>query len=332
MTPETRRLDDRLVAHASRDFVTLLDSHTVAEALAGLRSGKVAERIVYFYAVDAAGKLVGVVPTRALLMAPADRRVADIMVRNVLTLPDTATVSDACDFFLKKRFLAIPIVDAEGRIVAVADIGLFTDDIQSALVRREDSEVFQMIGMHLDAARSRSPFAGFLSRFPWLLANIAGGLACAVVAARYEKFLAVAVVISLFVPVVLALSESVSIQAMTLTLQKLRGDKPDWGGVGKAVAAESVTATMLGAACGALVGLAAWLWRGQLDVAVVIAATITVSMLTACMIGVVLPAVVKMLRGDPKIAAGPIVLATGDIATLIFYFNLAMKFSSGAPS
>lgn len=332
MTPETRRLDDRLVAHASRDFVTLLDSHTVAEALEGLRSGKVAERIVYFYAVDAAGKLVGVVPTRALLMAPANRRVAEIMVRDVLTLPDTATVSDACDFFLKKRFLAIPIVDAEGRIVAVADIGLFTDDIQSALVRREDSEVFQMIGMHLDAVRNRSPFAGFLSRFPWLLANIAGGLACAVVAARYEDLLARAVVVSLFVPVVLALSESVSIQAMTLTLQKLRGDKSDWGGVLKAIATESVTAVMLGIACGASVGLAAWGWKDDGRAAAVITVTIAASMLTACMIGVVLPSVIRMLRGDPKIAAGPIVLATGDIITLVFYFNLALRYLSAAPS
>ncbi|MCG3135131.1 MAG: Magnesium transporter MgtE [Planctomycetes bacterium] len=325
MATDTTRLQGRLLDHASRDFVAIRDADTVAQALEGLRTRKLAERIVYFYATDGGGKLVGVVPTRALLMAASDRKIADIMVRNVVTLPDTATVSDACDFFLKRRFLAIPIVDAEGRILAVADVGLFTDDIQSALERREDSELFQMIGLHLETARKTSPFAGFLSRFPWLLANIAGGLACAVVAARYEKFLAVAVVISLFVPVVLALSESVSIQAMTLTLQKLRGDKADWGGVMKAMGAEAVTATMLGTACGVLVGLAAWLWRGQLDVAVVIAATIAASMLTACMIGVALPAVVKMLRGDPKIAAGPIVLATGDIVTLIFYFNLAMR-------
>lgn len=318
-------LADPILAHAGKEFVTLRADETVDQALEGLRSRKLAERIVYFYVVDGAGTLAGVVPTRGLLMSPADRRISEIMIRNVVTLPSTATVAQACDLFLKHRFLAIPVVDEARRIVGVADVGLFTDDLQAAIERRTESDVFQLIGLHLESGKRRSPVANFVVRFPWLLCNIGGGLACAVVAGFYEDFLAQAVVISLFVPVVLALSESVSIQAMTLTLQQLRGDRPDWAGVVKAMGAELVPATLLGIACGALVGLAAWLWRGQVDVGIAIALTIVAAMITACMLGVALPTVVRMLRGDPKIAAGPIVLATGDILTLVFYFNLAMS-------
>ena len=55
-------------------------------------------------------------------------------------------------------------------------------------------------------------------------------------------------------------------------------------------------------------------------------------MVTACMLGVALPTVVRMLRGDPKIAAGPIVLAAGDIVTLVFYFKLGMSMVSPTPA
>ena len=330
--PRTR-LDAPILEHAATDFVTLLATDSVGRSLDKLRSGAaVAERIVYFYAVDAGGVLVGVVPTRRLLMSSAERSISDLMIRNVVTLPRSATVGSACDVFLKHRFLAIPVVDDAGRIVAVADVGLFTDDIQNAIERRAENDVFQLIGLHVEAGRKASPLAGFLTRFPWLLCNIGGGLACAVVAGFYETFLAQAVVISLFVPVVLALSESVSIQAMTLTLQKLHGNRPDGGGGVKAMAAEAVTAGLLGVGCGSLVGLAAWLWRGQADVALVIALTIAAAMVTACMLGVALPTVVRMLRGDPKIAAGPIVLAAGDIVTLVFYFKLGMSMVSPTPA
>lgn len=317
------RLDDSILKHARTEFVMLRHSDTVQQALETMRGTALSDRIVYFYVSDAAGKLVGVVPTRRLLMSDADQRIQDIMIGGVVSVPSSATVGQVCEAFVRHRFLAIPVVDDAGAMVGVADVGLFTDDLQAAISRRADSDVFQLIGLHVEAGRPASPFAGFRTRFPWLLCNIGGGLACALVAAMYEDLLAAAVVVSLFVPVVLALAESVSIQSMTLTLQSLHGAKPAWGKLVPALAKEAVTALLLGLACGSIVGAVAWIWRGQGGVSVAIAVSIGLSMLAACMLGVALPTVVRALRGDPKIAAGPIVLATTDIVTLLAFFNLA---------
>ncbi len=46
-------------------------------------------------------------------------------------------------------------------------------------------------------------------------------------------------------------------------------------------------------------------------------------MVTACLLGLVLPSAVRAARGDPRIASGPIVLAIADLATLLLYFTLA---------
>ena len=64
-------------------------------------------------------------------------------------------------------------------------------------------------------------------------------------------------------------------------------------------------------------------WQRNLVVAGVLTAAITASMLTACLLGVVLPTGLRALKADPKIAAGPIVLALTDVATLVFYFSVA---------
>jgi magnesium transporter len=154
------------------------------------------------------------------------------------------------------------------------------------------------------------------------MANIAGGLLCAAVAALYQGLLEVLVILSLFIPIVLALAESVSIQSMTLTLQGFQ-DRFHWPTFGKAVGREFLTASLLGLFCGAIVAAVIWGWKGDPLVSVAVWGSIFLSMVTACLLGVLLPTLIHTFKGDPKIAAGPIVLALTDTATLIFYFNIA---------
>jgi magnesium transporter len=64
-------------------------------------------------------------------------------------------------------------------------------------------------------------------------------------------------------------------------------------------------------------------WKHEPAVSIAIACSICLAVVTSCLLGVLLPAVVRAFKGDPKIAAGPVVLATADVATLLFYFNLS---------
>src|SRR5205085_7471715 len=83
------------------DFCRVKSDQTVAEALADLRVQQPQGRIIYFYVMDEGDRLLGVVPTRRLLLAQPEDKIADLMVRTVVTIPSTATVRDACELFLK---------------------------------------------------------------------------------------------------------------------------------------------------------------------------------------------------------------------------------------
>lgn len=313
--------DEPLFPHLRRDFPTLLAEQTVSQALASLRAQPLGERIIYFYVVDATGRLVGVVPTRRLLMAPPEDRLASLMVRDLITLPADVTVGQASEMFMKHRFLAFPVVDSAGVLHGVADVGMFTGELSDIAERQSAEDAFQLIGIHLVAGLG--PWAGFRDRFPWLLTNVAGGLMAAAVTSLYESLLNAVVVLALFVPVVLALAESVSIQSVTLTLRSLHDRQHSLLPRGRSLAKESLTAALLGLACGAIVGGVAGIWQQDLLLGLVILSAITASMVTASLLGVILPSTLRWLRRDPAIASGPIVLASADLLTLIFYFNLA---------
>jgi magnesium transporter len=314
----SEQLDDLVFQYVRRDYVPLRADVTVGEALKSLRSQELGEKIVYFYVVDADGRLEGIVPTRRLLMSDPGVTVSGIMNPKVVSLPAWGTVREASDLFLKHRFMALPVVDAEGHLHGIVDVSLFTDQLSEARIAEE---AFQLIGIHLVAGLG--PFAGFRDRFPWLTANIAGGLLAAFVTSLYESLLDAVVVLALFIPVVLALAESVSIQSVTLTLQSLRGPEQHLIPKGRSIGKEFVTALLLGLACGGVVGGAASLWQETWMLGLMIGGAITLSMITASVFGIVLPATLHWLRRDPTIAAGPIVLALADLATLIFYFNIA---------
>lgn len=319
-----RHLADLVSQHMRTDVVRLQAGQTVSEALASLRQQPPSGRIIYFYVVDGDGKLLGVVPTRRLLLSPLESPIADIMIKQVVALPGDATVLDACDLFILHRFLALPVVDAERRLIGGVDVELYTDELSEAAHEEgRADDLFQLIGVHVAQARAATPYESFRTRIPWLACNIGGGLIAAFLSGIYEKELEKAVALALFLPVVLALAESVSIQSVSLALQMLHGQTPSWRALGRRLWTEMQTGLQLGIAAGVIVCAVAWVWIGKSEVALSLLGGITCGVTAAAVLGMTLATVLRLLRRDPSVAAGPIALAAADVVTLLVYFNIA---------
>ena len=316
------QLHEPILPLAQPPRIVLRPEQTVSQALDSIRTSTDAGSIHYFYVVDDHTKLIGVVPTRRLLTSAPDNIIRDIMVDSVVAIPDWATVLIASEYFATRRLLAFPVVNAAGQLLGVVDVSLFTDEVID-LAKRTYDDIFQLIGVH--GTQQQTPWFAFRDRFPWLLCNVAGGLLAAFIASRFEHLLQQVVVLSLFIPIVLALGESVSMQALTLTLQSLTDGPIVWRRLAAALWKEFKTALLLGLGCAAVVGLVVFAWRGQPTVAFSIFAAIMLSMICACLLGVAIPAVLRALKADPGIAAGPVVLAAADVVTLLLYFTIGAR-------
>jgi magnesium transporter len=317
-----------LAADYARKDLPLLQAGASAEkALETIRREGVGERVIYFYAVDERMRLVGVVPTRRLLTAAPATPLREIMVPRVIALPATATVLEACEFFVLYKFLAFPVVDADRRIIGVVDADVFmasvleTQESEGEDVARAD--FFEILGFHLAQVRDASPWRMFRYRFPWLLATVASGTICALLAGAFEVTLARSLVIAFFLTMVLGLNESVSMQSMSVTIQALRSARVTRRWFATAFRREIVTALLLAVACGALVSAIVWFWRDEIRAAFVIGGSIAVSLVTACLFGLGVPSLLHWWKLDPKISAGPVTLALADFFALLFYFTSA---------
>jgi magnesium transporter len=322
-------LNDPVTQHMRPEFVGLRSDQTVGEALAALRTQPPAGRILYFYVLDAENRLHGVLPTRRLLLSPLDRPVSDIMVRHVVAIPATATVLDACEFFTLHRLLAFPVVDEERHVLGIVDVDLYTEGLSEVGGGEEEGglgrgdDLFQLIGVHVSQARPVSLRAAFRNRLPWLLCSLGGGVVAALLSWLYQAELQSTVALALFIPVVLGLAESMSIQSVSLALQALHGQPPHGSGFLLRLRRELMTGLALGVACGLLVGVIALVWLGRLRVGLSLFGGIAGGVTGAAVLGLTLPNLLRRLRLDPRVAAGPVALALADMLSILLYLNLA---------
>ena len=324
----TAHFDQPVLPHARTDIPLLRAHMTVAEALERIRREGLGERIIYFYVIDDNERLVGVLPTRRLLTSPLESTLDTLMVRRVAAIPASATVLEACEFFVLYKFFAFPVVDADRRVVGTVDVTLFTEEMMETEPEQQQTpargdDLFEALGFHLAEVRDASPWRGFRYRFPWLLATVTSGTVCAVLVGFFETTLARSLILAFFLTMVLGLNESVSTQSMSVTIQALRSVRVTWRWFANALRREFAAAGLLGLALGILVSLIVWIWRGEMVAALVIGGSIALSVITASLFGLGVPSLLHRFNLDPKIAAGPITLGLADFFALLFYFTTA---------
>ena len=295
---------------------------TAAEALANIRQRTIEHAIIYFYVVDDEQKLVGVVPTRRLLLADPQTTIRELMVSPVISLNSRASLAEGLELFARHHLLALPVVDDQGMLIGGLDVQLYTEEAAEMGELHRQSELFHLIGMRLEALRQMSPWQSYRARMPWLVCNMVGGTLCAIIGAVFEQVLTEVVLLAMFIPLVLTLSESISMQSTSLGVQMLHGRGLRWRDIRQRFAIDVPTSVLIALTSGAVIGGLSLIWGEGMWPSLVIGASIGVSMFLSAVIGLSVPLLLHARRLDPRFAAGPLALTLADVVTTTCYLGL----------
>ncbi len=296
-------------------------SDTIEEGLANLRKEGVDDHIIYFYVIDEENRLLGVVDTRQLLLSDPKTKVKEVARTSLITLSEDQTLADALEIFDHHKLLALPVVDAKGVLKGAIDVEQYMEESYDLANARHRRDVFQMLGLTLE--EKVSVFRGYKMRMPWLFCNMFSGIICAIISRINEQVISQFLVLAMFIPLVLTLSESVSMQTMTQSLQILKKPKITLRYAlsrtfreGKIVALISITSALL-------VGMISLFWGDGSVASLTIGVGIFVSVIISACFGMLLPMFLHTFALDPKVASGPVVLMFADTVTTLFYLTLA---------
>ncbi len=316
-------LDNPVDGRAKKVEALLTVHQTVDEAIHHIRRVHILDKnIFYFYVVDANQRLLGFVSTRDLLVSSPDTPIASLLNTKIKSLQSHHTMREGLLLMQKFHLLALPVVQ-DGRFIGVIDMqNYFEESIELDTSKKRD-QVFQTLGFILDEDEKQSTWRKYFTRAPWMLCNMVGGILCAVISNFYEIILLKAIVLAMFIPLVLSLSESIAMQSMTQSMHEMGRHLHFWKKLGSYLGRESKLFILVAISCGLLIGSLAILWGDGWGPAVVIGTGITISVIVSAIIGVLVPFGLKSVKLDPKIASGPIVLMLVDAITTSIYLSLA---------
>lgn len=316
----TRKVGDFI----SPVHTTILHDHSVGEALNLIRKAKVRDKIFYFYVIDRQRHLKGTVSTRNLLLGDPNIKIQDVLEPHVFSITANHTLKEGMEMLTQHRLLALPVVDEENCLLGIIDIQLYLDEAVDVIkAKRSSTDLFQVLGLTLEEGRARSTWDLYKNRMPWLFCNMIGGLLCAVISRVFELVLLEVIILALFIPLVLTLSESVSMQSMSYSLQILHRPKISMRRFLRRIFSEWKMVVFLGITCGTIVGFLSLLWGDGWRPGVAIALGIMISVTITGVIGAAIPLILHQRKLDPKVAAGPVVLMLADVITTTIYLGLA---------
>jgi len=215
------------------------------------------------------------------------------------------------------------VVRADGSVAGVIDLKALTGEEVDHSNKAVVEEVFQTIGVRLEALTSGSLKAVWWTRFPWLLSTVVSGFLCAWLSSRFASTLEKNILLSFFIALVLALGESVAIQSMTFSFQELHKPLRERRSNPILLVREVIMALAIGLPIGVAVGGLAFLLEPRAETSLVVGSSIALGILDACLVGLMLPWVLKLFKVEPKVAAGPLVLALTDVGTILIYLGMA---------
>jgi magnesium transporter len=298
------------MAASIRDVLsTLVDSEAEYEFLT----------VHYVYVVVKRHKLKGVIRIRDLLFTDWNQKIGSIALPAMTVGPD-ASLEELEDFFEEHDFAAVPVVDERDNLLGIVR----RRTVLEAVAEQSEADRLKAAGIvGGDELRSMPIAVRSRRRLSWLSVNILLNIVAASVIAFYEDTLSALIALAVFLPIVSDMSGCSGNQAVAVSMRELTLGAASPRDVVRVWGKELSVGLINGLALGTLLGLAAWAWKGNPVLGLVVGLALAINTVVAVSIGGTVPLVLKRFGVDPAVASGPLLTTITDMCGFFLVLSLA---------
>ncbi len=301
-------------------FVSLNEGLPVERAIETLRRLRPpSDRAYYLYTVDGDQRLQGVVSVRDLIVAAPGTPLADIAERDVHAVGVDIDREEVARTLQRYNLLAIPVVDAGGRLVGATT----ADDVIDVLAEEATEDMYRMVGLDEDERVFSPVRTSVRRRLPWMLVNLLWAFGAAAIVSLFDDTLARFTLLAALMPVVAGQGGNAGAQTATIAVRSIAIGDLDVRDVFRATRKEIVVGLANGIAIGVVAGAAVYGWDRNIALSAVLAGALAGSIALATLLGVVIPLGLKWRGVDPALAANIFVTGATDILSFVLFLGLA---------
>ena len=305
------------------EYIELLPTMTVADAFLNIKRNGVDKETIYTcYVKDQNRRLIGFVTVKSLLLSEPEELISDIMETNIISVNTHEDQEVVSEMMTRYDFLALPVVDAENRLVGIVTV----DDIVDVILEEATEDIEKMAAI----TPSEKPylklgiFETWKQRIPWLLILMISATFTGGIIDMYTESLAACAILTTFIPMFMGTGGNAGSQASVTIIRGLSINEIEFSDWLKIVWKEFRVALLCGTTL-ALIYFAVLVWIMKIEfmIAVVVGLTLIITVIAAKLVGCTLPMLAKKIGYDPAVMASPFITTIVDTLSLVIFFKIA---------
>lgn len=321
----------RMTTHCGRITADM----SVKQAIAILRRDREsAETLSRIFVVDEQGRLVGKVRLRDLAFSTWDTPIRDIMQEVGETILATADQEEAARMLSKYDLVVLPVVDEFHHLLGV----ITYDDALEILQEESTEDIERIAGISGEQSEisylNTTVVSHYKRRVAWLIGLAFVSIASGYVMYRFNHVLGEAQLLSLFLPMVVAAGGNSGGQAATMVIRAMALGEISTGNAFRVAWKETRTGFFLGLSLAIAIALFISFILPQLQrttgspfgfyhLALAVAIALTLQVLSATVLGALLPICARAIKLDPAVVSSPSLASTVDVSGMLIYFTVA---------
>ncbi|HYW22347.1 MAG TPA: magnesium transporter [Nodularia sp. (in: cyanobacteria)] len=304
------------------EYLSLRENITITQALAQIRSlANLRETIYYIYVTDDARRFTGILSLRDLILAQADQTIGSIMTRDMVFVNTSTDQEEVARTIQHYDFVAIPVVDAEQRLVGIVTV----DDVLDILEQETTEDIYTLGGVESggDNYFQTNLFTVARRRVVWLFVLLITNSATAAVITNQEDILEKVVALTAFIPLLIGTGGNVGAQSSTVVIRGLNTEDIRPEDALNIIRGEAIAGVLLGAMLGTVVIIWAYFLQGNLAVALAVGISLFAICVLASVSGSALPFLFRAMKLDPALMSAPFITTAVDVLGVFIYLNVA---------
>ena len=309
------------------DFIAVNAEMTISDALTYIRSLEIEETVYFVYVISSNGHLQGYIQIWELLKnTNLEKTLSSFVIEDAISVKTDTDQEEVARIASKYDLSSLPVTDEKGILVGRITV----DDIIDVIEEEASEDIFKLAGSNESELDYKSPMHACKARLPWLMITLFAGLISTLILKQFMNKFEDILMLSFFVPVIMAMAGNTGIQSSTLIIRGLAVGSINENGIGKLLFREFYA----GALMGLISGIVAGIWSSVIGgnessiPSVYLALTVGVSLFSAMMFAAVFgafaPLILNKLKADPAVASGPFVTASNDILALLIYYGVSI--------
>ena len=310
--------EDSAARIMQREFTAIPSDWTVGQTIDYLRESKdLPQEFLEIFIVDTDFKPIGIVPSSRVLRKPRDSKMSLIMRQMPVLISVNMDKEEVGHAFENYNLVSAGVVNKDNKLVGM----ITADDIVTVVQEEAEEDALRLAGVG-DEEITDSVFIKTKRRFNWLLVNLATALLASWVISIFGAEIEKVVALAFLMPIVASMGGNAGMQTLAVTIRAIATKELSSSNINKIVGKEFLIGVLNGIIFAIITGIIVHLWFKQIDLSIIIAASMVLNMIVAGLFGILIPVTLKKMNIDPALASSVFVTTVTDVIGFLSFLGI----------